>query len=122
MLAAALVEYGVTKPVDVVYRDVWHRIERVEESFAIVEALRRNGYGIHLGASCGTSGAHVARWNPMHDLGHKNITTRSWRGPIRMASLLRALVEVGRLDPRRRCVEVRCGGGTIPHTVGVRDH
>ena len=51
MLAAALVEYGVTEPVDVVYRDVWHRIERVEESFAIVERLRRNGYGVHLGTN-----------------------------------------------------------------------
>jgi putative hydrolase of the HAD superfamily len=51
MLEASLVEYGVTVPVDVVYRDVWHRIELVEESFALVEALRRNGYGVHLGTN-----------------------------------------------------------------------
>lgn len=51
MLAATLVEYGVTEPVDVFCRDVWHRIERIEESFAVVEALRRNGYGVHLGTN-----------------------------------------------------------------------
>lgn len=51
MLAAALAEYGVTAPVDVVYRDVWHRIELIEESFAIVRGLRRNGYGVHLGTN-----------------------------------------------------------------------
>jgi len=51
VLAATLVEYGVTEPVDVFCRDVWHRIERIEESFAVVEALRRNGYGVHLGTN-----------------------------------------------------------------------
>lgn len=51
MLAAALVEYGVTDPVDAVYRDVWHRIERIEESFALVEDLRSRGYGVHLGTN-----------------------------------------------------------------------
>jgi len=51
VLAATLVEYGVTEPVDVFCRDVWVRIERIEESFAVVEALRRNGYGVHLGTN-----------------------------------------------------------------------
>jgi putative hydrolase of the HAD superfamily len=51
ILAATLIEYGVTDPVDAVYRDVWHRIERIEASFALVEALRRNGYGVHLGTN-----------------------------------------------------------------------
>lgn len=51
MLAAALAEYGVTEPVDDVYRAVWHRIERIEESCALVRALRRNGYGVHLGTN-----------------------------------------------------------------------
>jgi putative hydrolase of the HAD superfamily len=51
LLAAALAEYGVVTPVEVVYRDVWHRIAPVEESFAIVAALRRNGYGVHLGTN-----------------------------------------------------------------------
>ncbi|WP_020386787.1 HAD family hydrolase [Kribbella catacumbae] len=51
LLAATLVEYGVGTPVEVVYQDVWHRIVRSEESFAIVEILRRNGYGVHLGTN-----------------------------------------------------------------------
>lgn len=50
-LAATLTEYGVTEPVDAVYRAVWHRIERIEDSFAIIRALRRNGYGVHLGTN-----------------------------------------------------------------------
>lgn len=51
MLAATLLDYGVAESVEVVYRDVWQRIKPVEESFAIVEALRRNGYGVHLGTN-----------------------------------------------------------------------
>lgn len=51
LLAATLAEYGVVTSVDVIYQDVWHRIVRNEESFAIVESLRRNGYGVHLGTN-----------------------------------------------------------------------
>ncbi|MFI6826740.1 HAD family hydrolase [Kribbella sp. NPDC050241] len=51
LLAATLAEYGVETRVDVVYQDVWHRIDRIEESFAIVEQLRRHGYGVHLGTN-----------------------------------------------------------------------
>ncbi|WP_433012743.1 HAD family hydrolase [Kribbella sp. CA-294648] len=51
LLAATLAEYGVSTPVGVIYEDVWHRIVRNEESFAIVESLRRNGYGVHLGTN-----------------------------------------------------------------------
>jgi putative hydrolase of the HAD superfamily len=51
LLAATLAEYGVETPVEVVYRDVWHRIVPSDKSFAIVEALRRNGYGEHLGTN-----------------------------------------------------------------------
>jgi len=51
LLAAALVEYGVGEAVEVVYADVWQRIARSEESFAIVDRLRRNGYGVHLGTN-----------------------------------------------------------------------
>jgi putative hydrolase of the HAD superfamily len=51
LLAATLIEYGVPTPVDVVYRDVWQRIVAVAESFAIVDAVRRNGYGVHLGTN-----------------------------------------------------------------------
>lgn len=50
-LAAALVEYGVPDPAGDVFEAVWHNIERVEESFALIEALRRMGYGIHLGSN-----------------------------------------------------------------------
>jgi FMN phosphatase YigB (HAD superfamily) len=51
LLAATLSEYGVRTPVEVVFQDVWHRLVRSEESFAIVEELRRNGYGVHLGTN-----------------------------------------------------------------------
>ena len=51
LLAATLAEYGVQTPVEIVYQDVWHRIALIEESFALVEALRRNGYGVHLGTN-----------------------------------------------------------------------
>ncbi|MEV6416410.1 HAD-IA family hydrolase [Kribbella sp. NPDC051718] len=51
LLAATLAEYEVETPVEVVYQDVWHRIVPVEESFAIVEALRQKGYGVHLGTN-----------------------------------------------------------------------
>ncbi|MBM7819631.1 putative hydrolase of the HAD superfamily [Cellulosimicrobium cellulans] len=50
-LADALALYGVDEPADVVYRDVWHRIEVVDESVALVEALRSAGYGVHLGTN-----------------------------------------------------------------------
>lgn len=48
VLAATLALYGVTAPVEEVYRDVWQRISPVAESFAIVRSLRANGYGVHL--------------------------------------------------------------------------
>jgi FMN phosphatase YigB (HAD superfamily) len=51
LLAASLLEYGVGAAVEVVYADVWQRIVRSEESFAIVDRLRLNGYGVHLGTN-----------------------------------------------------------------------
>ena len=51
LLAALLVEYGITTPVEAVFKDVWHRIVRIEKSFEIVEALRARGYGVHLAAN-----------------------------------------------------------------------
>lgn len=51
LLAAALVEYGVTTPVEAVYKNVWHNIAMIEESFRVVHALRRRGYGVHLGTN-----------------------------------------------------------------------
>ncbi|ROS30628.1 HAD family hydrolase [Cellulomonas sp. PhB150] len=50
-LEAILGEFGVTAPTEQVYADVWLRIERVPASFEIIEALRRNGYGVHLGTN-----------------------------------------------------------------------
>jgi putative hydrolase of the HAD superfamily len=48
VLAAALAEYGVCAPVEDVYLDVWHRIEVIADSVAMVRALRAGGYGVHL--------------------------------------------------------------------------
>lgn|GEM_PF-209574 len=51
MLAAQLLEYEVQVPVDEVFAAAWHHIEPVTDSFAIIGALRRNGYGVHLGSN-----------------------------------------------------------------------
>ncbi|WP_055586953.1 HAD family hydrolase [Peterkaempfera griseoplana] len=51
LLAAALLEYGVTTPVEAVYKNVWHNIAIAEETFEIVDALRHRGYGVHLGTN-----------------------------------------------------------------------
>lgn len=52
VLAAGLRRYGVTVPVEDVYRAVWcDALEVVEESFALVRALRACGYGVHLGTN-----------------------------------------------------------------------
>ncbi len=50
-LAASLARYGVTIPVEEVFRAVWHRIELIEPSIALVHALRGSGYGVHLGTN-----------------------------------------------------------------------
>jgi putative hydrolase of the HAD superfamily len=51
LLAARLAEFGVSAPVEEVYRDVWLRIELDGESLGLVRALRANGYGVHLGTN-----------------------------------------------------------------------
>ncbi len=51
LIAAQLIEYGVTTPVAEVYRDVWLRIEPAAATFALVRALRDSGYGVHLGTN-----------------------------------------------------------------------
>lgn len=48
LLAARLASYGVSEPVEVVYSAVWHRIDLIAESIALVGALRGAGYGVHL--------------------------------------------------------------------------
>ncbi|QJW36909.1 HAD family hydrolase [Cellulosimicrobium protaetiae] len=52
VLAAGLERYGVTEPAEDVYRAVWFdALEVVDESFALVRALRASGYGVHLGTN-----------------------------------------------------------------------
>jgi putative hydrolase of the HAD superfamily len=51
LIAAAMADFGITAPVEDVHRAIWLRIEPVEQSLAVVRALRRNGYGVHLGTN-----------------------------------------------------------------------
>ena len=51
LLAARLAEFGVSAPVEQAYRDVWQRIDPDRASLAIVQALRANGDGVHLGTN-----------------------------------------------------------------------
>jgi len=51
LVAAAMADFGVTAPVDELYRAIWLRIEPAEEAVALVRTLRRNGYGVHLGTN-----------------------------------------------------------------------
>jgi putative hydrolase of the HAD superfamily len=51
LLAASLERFGVTEPVEEVFRAVWHRIELIEPSIELVHALRSHGYGVHLGTN-----------------------------------------------------------------------
>jgi putative hydrolase of the HAD superfamily len=51
VLAACLERYGVSVPVNEVYDAVWKNIVLIEESLEVVRALKRNGYGVHLGTN-----------------------------------------------------------------------
>jgi putative hydrolase of the HAD superfamily len=51
LVAAALADFGVTAAAEEVHRAIWLRIEPVEQSLVLVRALRRNGYGVHLGTN-----------------------------------------------------------------------
>jgi HAD superfamily hydrolase (TIGR01509 family) len=51
LIAAALADFGVTAPLEEVHRAIWLRIEPVGQTVALVSALRRNGYGVHLGTN-----------------------------------------------------------------------
>ncbi|GAA2120781.1 HAD-IA family hydrolase [Nocardioides bigeumensis] len=48
LLEGHLREFGVHSPVEQVFADVWCRIDRIAESFTVVDDLRRAGYGVHL--------------------------------------------------------------------------
>jgi putative hydrolase of the HAD superfamily len=47
----ALRQFGSTASAEQLYDAMWHRIDPVAESFALVEVLRRAGYGVHLGTN-----------------------------------------------------------------------
>jgi putative hydrolase of the HAD superfamily len=51
LIAAAMADFGITARVEEVHRAIWLRIEPVQQSVALVRALRRNGYGVHLGTN-----------------------------------------------------------------------
>jgi putative hydrolase of the HAD superfamily len=51
LLAVAMADFGVTAPLEEVYRAIWLCIEPFEQSLALVRALRRNGFGVHLGTN-----------------------------------------------------------------------
>lgn len=51
LLAALLVEYGVTTDVEQVFADIWLQVTVSQESLALVGQLRGSGYGVHLGTN-----------------------------------------------------------------------
>jgi putative hydrolase of the HAD superfamily len=51
LVAAAMTDFGVTAPVEELYRAIWLQIVPVEQSLALVRSLRRQGYGVHLGTN-----------------------------------------------------------------------
>jgi putative hydrolase of the HAD superfamily len=51
LIAEAMADFGVIAAPEEVHRAIWLRIEPVEQSLALVRALRRDGYGVHLGTN-----------------------------------------------------------------------
>ena len=51
LLAALLVEFDVHASDDEVFAGAWCRVAAVPATVALVDALRRNGYGVHLGTN-----------------------------------------------------------------------
>lgn len=51
LVEVALADFGVIAPLEEVFRAIWLRIEPAEESLSLVRALRRSGYGVHLGTN-----------------------------------------------------------------------
>jgi putative hydrolase of the HAD superfamily len=51
LVATALADFGVTAALAEVHRAIWLRIEPVEQTVELVRALRRSGYGVHLGTN-----------------------------------------------------------------------
>lgn len=76
-VAAALADFGVTAPLEEVFEAIWLRIEPAEESFALVRALRRNGYGVHLGTNQERNRAVHMRDSLGYDA-HFDVSCYSW--------------------------------------------
>lgn len=51
IVAATLVDFGITLPVEDIYRAIWLCMEPAAASFDLVRALRSGGYGVHLGTN-----------------------------------------------------------------------
>jgi putative hydrolase of the HAD superfamily len=51
ILAPMLAEFGVTAPLEELYRDIWLAAVPAPASLALVRALRAGGYGVHLGTN-----------------------------------------------------------------------
>jgi len=51
MLAARLLAYGVSTPVQTIYQAVWHNLDLIQPTFDLAKALRESGYGVHLGTN-----------------------------------------------------------------------
>jgi putative hydrolase of the HAD superfamily len=51
ILARMLAEFGVTVPLEDVYRAIWLAAVPAPASLALVRALRASGYGVHLGTN-----------------------------------------------------------------------
>jgi putative hydrolase of the HAD superfamily len=51
LVAAAMADFAVAAPLEEIHRAIWLRMEPVEQSLALVRALRRDGYGVHLGTN-----------------------------------------------------------------------
>lgn len=77
LVAAALADFGVTAPLEEVFRAIWLRIEPAEETFALVRALRRNGYGVHLGTNQDRNRAIHMREALGYDA-HFDVSCYSW--------------------------------------------
>lgn len=65
-LPAVLARHGLDVSVEELYRAVWHSIEVDETSMQLVERLRGDGYGVHLGTNQERRRAAYMR----HDLGY----------------------------------------------------
>lgn len=51
ILATILAEFGVTAPLQDIFRDIWLAAVPAPASLALVRALRDGGYGVHLGTN-----------------------------------------------------------------------